>query len=329
VGRAVGGHNRLVSPRDFRLQGGPLLHSISMGATADEFSDAQARLLCAYEAVAQSRFVHLKDPPLKAHYLESGDGEPVVLLHGGNSFAASWAPLIQPLAAHFHLYLPDRPGCGLTEKLNYRGVSFREHSAAFVKRFLDAAGVERAALVGNSMGGYFAFAFALAYPERVSRIAALGAIPLINDAMPIPHRMLSIPGLNRWIWSRVSAKRQPPSALYAHPERLLPEVLECARIGGSLEGARESWLTMVEEVGSVFGYRARYNINKEMAGISAPTLFIIGDKDGFGTVESVARVQQRMRAARTIIIPDAAHVPWYDDPTACTRELLSFLSQQE
>src|SRR5713226_4461145 len=162
----------------------PAIDSIPVQTTADEFREAQAKLLAAYDACPASRSVRLAEPCLHTHYLECGEGDPVIMIHGGNSFAASWAPLIRPLSRHFHLYLPDRPGCGLTEKVNYRGLPFRQHSVAFLKGFLDAVAVERVSLVGNSMGGYFAFAFALAYPARVSKIAVIGAVPLINDAMP-------------------------------------------------------------------------------------------------------------------------------------------------
>jgi pimeloyl-ACP methyl ester carboxylesterase len=296
-----------------------------MKTTSDEFRDAQAKLLEAYSAQTDSHFVDLSEPALRTHYLESGHGDAVLMIHGGNSFAASWAPLIQPLSRQFHLYLPDRPGCGLTDKVDYRGVPFRQHSVAFVRNLLDRIGIERATLVGNSMGGYFAFAFALAHPERVVKIAVIGATPLINNAMPIPHRMLSVPGLNRFIWSRVSARATPPRALYAHPEKLRPEVLSCARVGGRLPGAVKSWLTMVEELGTLAGFRARYNLKGEMKNIRVPSLFIQGDKDGYGTVASVQRVQKGMPRSQLEVVPNAGHVPWYDETEHCLRSLQHFL----
>ena len=296
-----------------------------METTTDQFRDAQARLLEAYGAQADSHFVDLAEPALRTHYLECGQGDAVMMIHGGNSWAASWAPLLQPLSRHFHLYIPDRPGCGLTEKVNYRGVPFRENSVAFVKSFLDLIGVERVSLVGNSMGGYFALAFALAHPQRVVKIALIGAVPLINEAMPIPHRVLSVPGLNRLIWRRVLASAAPPRALYAQPEKLRPEVLTCARVGARLPGAMKSWLTMVEEVGTLAGYRSRYNLKGEMNSLRVPTLFIQGDQDGFGTVASEERVQKDMPSSELEVVRNAGHVPWYDETAHCSRALLDFL----
>ena len=282
--------------------------------TLEQFREAQDKLFAAYDAEPHSRFANLSESAFQVHFLECGQGEAVVMIHGGNSFAASWAPLIKPLSRHFHLYLPDRPGCGLSDKLNYRGIDFRQHSVAFVKSFLDVAGLRQPSLVGNSMGGYFALAFALAYPERVHKVAIIGAAPLINDAMPIPHRLLSVPGLNRWIWSRISARRTPLRALYAQPQNLRPEVSICARVGGGLPGAVESWLTMVEEIGSLMGFNRRFSIKEEMHSLRVPTLFIQGDKDGLGTVASVQSVQSNMSDARIEIIRNAGHLPWYDEP---------------
>src|SRR5438105_5129386 len=133
-------------------------------ATLERFREAQAKLFAAYDAEPHSRFADISEPALHVHFLECGQGETVVMIHGGNSFAASWAPLIKPLSRHFHLYLPDRPGCGLSDKLNYWGVDFREHSVALVKSLLDVAGLRQLSLVGYSIGGFFALEFVLAYP---------------------------------------------------------------------------------------------------------------------------------------------------------------------
>jgi pimeloyl-ACP methyl ester carboxylesterase len=293
----------------------------NMQTTPKEFLQAQTELLAAYGAQTESQFVHLPEVNLLTHYLECGQGDPVIMIHGGNSFAASWAPLLRPLAPYFHLFIPDRPGCGLTPMVDYRGVSFREHSAAFVTAFCDSIGIERSSVVGNSMGGYFAFAFALAQPQRVAKLAIVGAAPLINDVIPIQYRLLSIPEVNRWVWSRISLR----GALYAHPEKLRPEVLRCARIGASLPGAVENWLTTVEEVGAITGYRRRHSLKDEIKGIQTPTLFLQGDKDAFGTVESVRQVQKAMSNANIQVIPDAGHVPWYDAIDPCAASLLGFL----
>jgi pimeloyl-ACP methyl ester carboxylesterase len=133
------------------------------GPEVDEFKKAQDRLLAKDHVTARSHFVKLPKPPLTAHVLEGGHGDPVVLIHGGNAMAVQFAPLLTDLQREFRWYAPDRPGCGLTDKFNYsRCASFRQHATEYVGSVMDVLGLRRANLIGSSMGGYWALLFALA-----------------------------------------------------------------------------------------------------------------------------------------------------------------------
>ena len=72
------------------------------------------------------------------------------------------------------LIVPDRPGCGLTDGFLYDNVDVRAHGAALVEGVLDSLKVERASIIGSSMGGYFASCFALARPNRVANLVLAG-----------------------------------------------------------------------------------------------------------------------------------------------------------
>jgi pimeloyl-ACP methyl ester carboxylesterase len=89
------------------------------------------------------------------------------------------------------------------------------------------------------------------------------------------------------------------------------------QLSTSLPGAIENWLTTVEEVGAITGYRRRHSLKNEIKGIYTPTLFLQGDKDAFGTVESVRQVQRAMSNANIQVIRNAGHVPWYDAIDHC------------
>jgi pimeloyl-ACP methyl ester carboxylesterase len=99
-----------------------------------------------------SRFVQIANPGLRVQVLEGGQGEPVLFIHGGDGVAAQWEPLLSRLSSGFHVYAPDRPGCGLTDMFNYRDVPLREHAVDFVEATMNALGLESASLIGNSMG---------------------------------------------------------------------------------------------------------------------------------------------------------------------------------
>lgn len=298
-------------------------------STPEQFADAESSAFRAYGANPEPHFVTLPGSGIRAHYLESGRGQPLLAIHGGNSMSASWAPLVPALAGNSRLIMVDRPGCGLTDKLNYRSVAFRQHSVEFTREFLDAIGVRKTSIIANSMGGYFGLAFALAYPERVDKLILIGSPPMINDSAPLPHMLLGIPGLNRFIYALRATKEslggpaKPLSWLYARPEKLRPESVAAQQSAEALPGAEMSWLTMVEEV--VRHYKTTYNLKNELAHIKAPALFVIGDMEG--AVDTTRELATTMPNARKLIISDAAHIPWVDDTKACERAILEFLAE--
>jgi 4,5:9,10-diseco-3-hydroxy-5,9,17-trioxoandrosta-1(10),2-diene-4-oate hydrolase len=131
---------------------------------------------------------------LRLHYHEagsgpSGDGVPLVLLHGGGPGASGWsnfAPNLPVLAGHFRTLLPDLPGFGRSDKPPVTGNYFT-FAADALAGLLDAAGIERASLVGNSLGGGTAVRFALRHPDRAGRLVLMAPGGLgLNVLSPDP-----------------------------------------------------------------------------------------------------------------------------------------------
>jgi len=106
-------------------------------------------------------------------YHEAGTGHPVVLLHGGGPGATGWSnfsPNIEALARHFRVLAPDMPGWGESDAVDFTTLDHVEAAA----QFLDALGIEKAAFVGNSMGGHTSIRLASERPERVSHLITMG-----------------------------------------------------------------------------------------------------------------------------------------------------------
>jgi 2-hydroxymuconate-semialdehyde hydrolase/2-hydroxy-6-oxo-octa-2,4-dienoate hydrolase len=114
---------------------------------------------------------------IKTSYLEAGSGQPVIMLHGsgpGVSATANWQYNIGPLSERFRVLAPDIVGFGATERpedIVYSLRSWTDH----VWAFLDAHDIERAAIVGNSLGGRIALQMATDHPERISRMVLMGS----------------------------------------------------------------------------------------------------------------------------------------------------------
>ena len=320
----------------------------ALGAKQEAFRRRQEAALAELGVATSSTFIDIESPPLRVQLLEAGAGDPVLMVHGGNSVAASWGPLIELLAPRFHLLMPDRPGCGLTSpSFDYRGVDLRTHGADFVRAVLDAVGHRRLAIVGNSMGGYFAMAFALAHPDRVSKLVLLGEPAGSSSARDLGshfyHRATGTRGLNALLYA--TALRPPQDAagareglarghLVADPNRVSEALLACFAAGARLPGASRAWRTMVERVfvppgRGLFAKKMAlsYALLPELDRLTAPTLFLWGDKDPLGAPDDGRRMADRMPNARLQVVEDASHLVWLDQPETCAEAMADFLSE--
>lgn len=307
-----------------------------MGTAEDRFVTAQTRLFQEMGTRVRSRFLAIQTPAAaveRVHVIEAGDGgkPPVLLIHGGNSLAAAWAPLLGLLQDDLHLYAPDRPGCGLTDKLDYHGVPFNEHAVAFVGSVLDGLGLQRVSLVGNSMGGYWALLYALAHPERVERLALVGEPAGSSRRPSLRHRLISIPRLNRLLFAtalkpRRERARQHLQMLVAHPERLSEAFLDMTYAGAVLPGAERAWLSMMECVAPMLrAPKLTYALKPELSRLRCPTLFIWGERDFCSPSWGKALCGQ-IPQARIEVLPDAGHLAWLDAPQQVADMLYAFLS---
>lgn len=113
---------------------------------------------------------------LVTHYYESGQGEPLIIIHGGSEGASAWKSNIAALSKQFHVYAPDLPGFGLsiTDLDSYS----TPRVAEFVKQFTEALGLETFNLMGHSFGGGIAAHLALNYPEKVSKLVLVSSLCL-------------------------------------------------------------------------------------------------------------------------------------------------------
>lgn len=205
--------------------------------------------------------------------------------------------------------------------------------------FVDGIGAEQVDLVGNSMGGFFSMAFALAYPDRVRRLVLAGApagfdrhIPLFLRLWgnPIAGPLMTRLGITVPPSAEALRKRVFATLLVAHPEKVPLDVLEIARAGmTSIPGAGLTSYTILRSVTNLRGWRPRLIMRDDMACLPVPTLFVWGDADVFAPPSSGEDMAARMPEARIEVIPDAGHLPYLDRPDAVADAITNFLTRPE
>jgi pimeloyl-ACP methyl ester carboxylesterase len=259
-----------------------------------------------------------------------GDGPcPTVLVHGGVGNATEWVLVAGRLERP--LVIPDRPGFGLTYPIDYRKFDFREDAAGWLLGLVEGLGVEKIDLIGGSMGGFFAMAFATAYPERVRRLILLGSPAGLFREFPLFLRLMGNPILGRLI-SRLkirdpeTLRKRVFSGYVAHPERIPLDVLEVALVGMALPGSALTNHTIMNAVTTLRGLRPQLLMQQDMARLEVPTLFVWGDKDRVAGSAIGEDLAPRMSDARLTLVQDAGHMPHLDQPEAVAAVVNPFLA---
>lgn len=246
-----------------------------------------------------SRTVRLKSGEI--HYHEAGAGHPLVFLHGSGPGATGWsnfAANMRELAADYRCIAVDMPGWGRSHPVTFEE---RDHPATAVE-LLDALGIDKAAFIGNSMGGATALRLAVGHSDRVSHLVTMGAgaggTKLFGPAGPTEgikvltagYRDPSPETMGRLVDimsfdsgdHREELARQRSEAALAHPEHL----------ANFLAGV---------------GRRRPWPDEEELAAIPVPTLLIHGRDDRVVHYENALRLLSLIPDSRAVLLNRCGH----------------------
>jgi pimeloyl-ACP methyl ester carboxylesterase len=298
----------------------------------ERFKELQAKSLALHHVDARSRFIDLARPKMRAHVLEAGTGAPVVLLHGGDGEAINWAPMMASLQEHARMFAVDRPGFGLSDAFDYRGVNLRTHAADFVVSVLDALKLEKATLVGSSMGGFFALAATLAHQRRVSGLVLVGyAVGAVRE-LPLSLRIIcGIPGFaRRFMKARptLEAQRKQYREMFHVDLAKVPELYFETRIAGfQLPSEQGTWAELLPRVANLWGTRREVFLGDELSRIEVPSLMIMGERD-MAPADAGRAVMTKFRDGRFEFLPGVAHFPYFEAPDRTAELIAGFLKHE-
>ncbi|MGI5865220.1 MAG: alpha/beta fold hydrolase [Myxococcales bacterium] len=256
---------------------------------------------------------HKKIEGTKIHLADSGTGPAVLLLHAFPLSGGMWKKQIAALRASYRVIAPDLPGFGgsppPTSPASIAGF------AALGLGLLDALGVEKAAVVGLSMGGYVALELQAAASERVSALVLCdtkahadtedGKRAREATAHAVEEEGSTQPLIERLLPNLLSPAASPE--LRREVERLIADT--------SVEGAAAAQRAMAK----------RRDFTPELGKIGCPTLVLVGGNDTLSTSAELKGIAQAIPNARFQTIPGAGHLSNIEKPEAFNAALRSFL----
>ena len=273
---------------------------------------------------------YVKVGNVNTRFWTAGDeGTTVILIHGLGESAENWMLNISALAQHHRVYAVDLAGFGRSDKTQVlRSLS---QGAQFVSDFMEVQRIEKASLVGHSMGGGVTLQFAIQFPSKVEKLvlansAGLGkelALVLRLAALPLIGELLTRP-------SRKGTARFWKECVY-DPALLTDELVELYYHLASLPGAQKSLLAALCVGCNFWGQHADMirSIVDNLATITTPTLILWGQQDGILPVAHARVAEGRIPNATLQILDYCGHTPQFERPEEFNALVLEFLSRQE
>jgi pimeloyl-ACP methyl ester carboxylesterase len=305
---------------------GLLLILSSIGIALSRAPDRPAQSLVARWAMPPSDFidvkgqlVHLRDEGPR------GDPTPLLLLHGTGASLHTWDGWATALKDKRRVIRIDLPGFGLTGPFagqyasdDYRGDSY----ARFVLDVLDALGVARAIVAGNSLGGEVAWRAVSLAPARFARLILVDAsgYAFTPEALPLGFRIASLPLLNRV--GEVLLPRAVVAAtlrsVYGEPARVSDELIDRYFELALREGNRRALGQRLQqlEMGADAG---------RIKTLALPTLLLWGGRDRLIPLDNAQRFAADIAGARLKVFETLGHVPQEEDPAATVAAVIAFL----
>jgi 4,5:9,10-diseco-3-hydroxy-5,9,17-trioxoandrosta-1(10),2-diene-4-oate hydrolase len=267
---------------------------------------------------------------LPTHYLMAGEGPPLLLLHALGESVLDWRWVLPDLARTHRVYAPDLPGFGRSAKpvADYSPAFFTH----FISYYLDALGIERAAVAGNSLGGLVALRLALSEPARVSALSLIDSAGL-GQEVTYALRVPTLPGYGDLAaaWSKMSPGAVQRSwlkagLLFARPDHTpiewTTEQARLAQLPGFLEAALSALRTQISFAGQ------REVLLDRLPDLEIPTLIIWGISDRVFPVSQAQEAVACLQQGSLELIPDCGHLPQIERPDLFVAALSRFLHER-
>jgi pimeloyl-ACP methyl ester carboxylesterase len=255
----------------------------------------------------------------KIVYVEAGSpaNPTVILLHGLGGDSSNWAMTTPALAAKYHLVVPDQIGFGKSDKpiANYRVAMLVE----FLDKFCQKLGIQKASLVGNSLGGWTAAAFALAHPDKVDKLVLVDAAGYSSKRWGGPE--LTREALNGLNPSTTAQMKATFSLIFANKAMLTDPMIETMYAAKLKRGDGATINSFIESV-----LRGEDFLDDKAKAIKAPTLVLWGRQDLLTPLAIGEAFAKDIAGAQLVVLENCGHVPQMEKAMDFNAAVLKFLA---
>jgi len=255
------------------------------------------------------------------HYQDTGPSKnpiPILFLHGFGASLQTWDTWSQSLSNEYRVISVDLPGFGLTGE-DPSGIYTDERSVEVLEAFLKALQISKVVLVGNSMGGKFAWQFTARYPNQVAKLVLISPDGYASPGIEYGKKteIPAIAQLYRYFFSKTFLTMNLEPA-YANPKTLNDDLVN-----------RYYDLMLAPGVRGAILARMQQTVLKDpvpsLANIQVPTLLIWGEKDAFIPISNSNDYLKVMPNVKRVSLPNIGHLPQEEQPTIGLAALKEFL----
>lgn len=258
------------------------------------------------------------------YWAEGEAGSPIVLIHGIGAYVESWLSSFTSLVSEHRVYAMDLLGQGRTDKPLNTSYKIRDF-AQFVMDFMAVLKIERAHVVGSSLGGAIGTRLALMFPEAVDKLVLVASSGLGKKISPT-LRIWAIPLLGEFLnRPSLAGGERYLKALVYDPTVITREIIELNYQMSLLPGTQKAFLKIVRtNINPLFGQNHGAT-TRELGTITSPTLVIWGQQDPTVPISHADIAAKSFTDIRVQVIENCGHMPMVEHMQAFNDLLVDFL----
>jgi len=258
---------------------------------------------------------------VKIHYQDTGPSQnpiPILFLHGFGSSLHTWDAWTKDLSSKYRVISVDLPGFGLTGE-DPSGIYTDHRSVEILEAFLKELQIPKVVMVGNSMGGKFAWQFAAQYPDQVTKLVLMSPDGYASPGVEYGKKteIPAIANLYRYFFSKSFLVMNLEPA-YANPQFLNDGLVNRYHDFMLAPGVRAAILARMQQT-------VLQDPVPSLSKIQTPTLLIWGEKDAFIPVSNSEEYLKVMPNAKRVTLPNIGHLPQEEQPKVGLQALKEFL----